>query len=93
MKYLARNLDSRNLGQVLIADNGNTLATILEVIREPEAGLVTVCTSTGSFDFDYDEEVETTLSPELRMLRIIMNAVEGLEDAAGQPRVDRKVVA
>jgi len=93
MKYLAHTLDERNLGQVLIADNGNIFAVILEIIRHPEARLVTIVTSTGSFDFDYNEEVETSLSSELRMLRILMNAVEGLEDAvAEQPHVNKEIV-
>lgn len=89
MKYLAEELDERNLGQVLIwteefPGDGATerrIALIQEIVQNPTAGVVEVITADNVETYRYGDEVETTLSPELRMLRILMNTLVGIETA------------
>lgn len=87
MKYLAEELDERNLGQVIkwtrTEKDGpvNCLAVAQEIYHYPDQGLVTVVTADNYVDFQYGEEVETEMSIELRMARIITNVVTGLESA------------
>lgn len=95
MKYLAESLDERNLGQILkwttLEDDGDSendgesvgagshLALIKEIHHYPEAGYVSIVTSDDYLDFSYGEEVETRMTAELRMARILMNVVTELE--------------
>lgn len=104
LKYLAEDLDERNLGQVLVYTrtaprskydanprHSRGMAIIQEITHHDDERFVEVVTAERIKRYRYGTEVETALSPELRMLRVIMNAITGLENT--QPRTTHDTTA
>lgn len=91
--YAAQDLDERNVGQVLIEVDDDTGMEIFDQIQSIErttfttdssAGVVTVSTSNNIFTYNFGDTVETRMSPELRMLRLMMNRIIKLDPEVEQ---------
>lgn len=79
--FLAENLDERNVGQVLVYEDGSKMGIIHEIEIDHDHGRTIVHTIDSVVEYNFGEVVHARLSQELRMARIILNAIVGLEDA------------
>ena len=69
--FEAKTLDHRNVGQTLIYRGGQSVAVIQAIHHYPEKGTVDVVTPEEVVTFQSDDWVNTTLSPELNMIRVV----------------------
>ncbi|HEY4556929.1 MAG TPA: hypothetical protein VIG82_01925 [Enteractinococcus sp.] len=69
--FEAKTLDHRNVGQTLIYRNGQSVAVIQAIHHYPEKGTVDVVTPEEVVTFQENDWVNTTLSPELNMIRVV----------------------
>jgi hypothetical protein len=69
--FEAKTLDHRNVGQTLIYRGGQSVAVIQAIHHYPEKGTVDVVTPEEVVTYQADDWVDTTLSPELNMIRVV----------------------
>src|SRR5690625_7273021 len=69
--FEAKTLDHRNVGQTLIYRNGQSVAVIQAIQHYPEKGPVDIVTPEAVVTYQQGDWVNTTLSPELNMIRVV----------------------
>src|SRR5699024_11103496 len=69
--FEAKTLDHRNVGQTLIYRGGQSVAVIQAIHHYPDKGTVDVVTPEEVVTFQSSDWVNTTLSPELNMIRVV----------------------
>ncbi|NLZ97394.1 MAG: hypothetical protein GX920_01005 [Micrococcus sp.] len=69
--FEAKTLDHRNVGQTLIYRDGRSVAVIQAIHHYPDKGSVDVVTPEEVVTYRESDWVNTTLSPELNMIRVV----------------------
>ncbi|HIY86110.1 MAG: hypothetical protein L0I94_07480 [Yaniella sp.] len=69
--FEAKTLDHRNVGQTLIYRDGQSVAVIQAIHHYPDKGSVDVVTPEEVVTYRESDWVNTTLSPELNMIRVV----------------------
>src|SRR5699024_1412928 len=69
--FEAKTLDHRNVDQTLIYRDGQSVAVIQAIQHYPENGTVDIIKPKEVVTYKEDDWVNTTLSPELNMIRVV----------------------